>query len=111
MTEDADAGVRAAVQRYSQAFEQRDANALREIWPNMGDKYSGFRSSFENARSIRIRVAIQGVELDSNGGTAVAKALVSLDYTPKGAKSNSRTDTAVFHLAKSNGAWIITDVQ
>jgi len=111
VTEDADAGVRAAVQRYSQAFEQRDANALREIWPNMGDKYSGFRSSFENARSIRMRVNIQGVDLDPNGATAVAKAQVSLDYTPKGAKSNSHTDTAVFHLAKSNGAWIITDVQ
>jgi serine/threonine protein kinase/uncharacterized protein YbaR (Trm112 family) len=110
-TVDAETGIRAAIQRYSQAFEQRDANALRRIWPNMGDKYSGFRSSFENASSIRLRVDIQSVDLEPDGATAVAKALVSLDYTPKGAKSNSRTDTAIFRLAKSNGAWIITDVR
>jgi hypothetical protein len=110
-TVDATAGIRAAIQRYSQAFEQKDANSLRKIWPNMGDKYSGFKSSFENASSIRMRVNIESVDLDPDGATAVAKALVSLDYTPKGAKSNSRTDTAIFRLARSNGAWIIMDVR
>jgi eukaryotic-like serine/threonine-protein kinase len=112
VTVDEASAVRTAIQRYSQAFEQRDANALRKIWPNMGDnRYSGYRASFESASSIRMRINIEGVDLGPDGATAVVKAQVSLEYTPKGAKRNSRTDAEVFRLAKSNGAWIITDVQ
>ncbi|HEY2351597.1 MAG TPA: protein kinase [Candidatus Acidoferrum sp.] len=108
---DATAAVQAVIQRYAQAFEHRDANALRQIWPGMGDKYAGYKSAFEGARSIRMRVNVQGIDLGADGATAVARASVSQDYTPKGEKTKSVTSPAVFHLAKSNGNWIISDVQ
>ena len=110
-TEDADAGIRAVIQRYSQAFEQKDADALRKIWPNMGKKYSGYRVSFDSALSIRMRVDIDSVNLSSDGATAVVTGQVSQDYTPKGSKTRSSRDVVTFHLARTNDAWIIADVR
>jgi eukaryotic-like serine/threonine-protein kinase len=108
---DANVAVQAVIQRYAQAFERKDANALRQTWPNMGDKYARYKSSFEQANSIRMHVNIQSIDVSADGGTAVAKAAVSQDYTPKGAKTRSVTSATVFRLAKSNGTWIISDVQ
>jgi eukaryotic-like serine/threonine-protein kinase len=108
---DNDAAVRAVVQRYAQAFERRDANALRQIWPNMGERYARYKSSFELASSIRMNVAIDSVQISTDGATAIITGQVFQEYTPKGAKMNSRNDRAVFHLAKSNGVWVITDIQ
>jgi serine/threonine protein kinase len=108
---DNDAAVRAVVQRYAQAFEKRDATALRQIWPNMGERYARYKSSFELASSIRMNVAIDSVQISTDGATATITGQVSQEYTPKGAKANSRSDRAVFHLAKSNGVWVITDIK
>jgi hypothetical protein len=108
---DNDAAVRAVIQRYAQAFERRDANALRQIWPSMGDRYGRYKASFDMASSIRMNVAVDSVQISSDGASAVVAGQVSQDYTPKGAKANSRSDRAVFHLAKSNGVWVITSVQ
>ena len=110
-TADLNAAVQAAIQRYAQAFEHKDANALRQVWPNMGDKYSGYKSSFEMASSIRMRVTVQSIDLSADGATALAKAFVSQDFTPKGAKTKNAKSTAIFHLSKLNGGWIISDVQ
>jgi len=103
--------VQAAIQRYAQAFERRDANALRAVWPSMGDKYTGYKSAFELANSIRMRVSIQSIDVANDGASALARAEVSQDYTPKGAKTKSVTSPAIFHLIKSNGGWLISDVQ
>ncbi len=108
---DNDAAVRAVVQRYAQAFERRDANALRQIWPNMGGRYARYKSSFELASSIRMNVAIDSVQISTDEATATITGQVFQEYTPKGAKMNSRNDRAVFHLAKSNGVWVITDIK
>ena len=103
--------IQAAIQRYAQAFEHRDANALRSVWPSMGDKYSGYKSAFELANSIRMRVNIQNIDVANDGATALARADVSQDYTPKGAKTKSVTSPTTFHLIKSNSGWLISDVQ
>jgi ketosteroid isomerase-like protein len=58
-----------------------------------------------------MRVNIQSIEVANDGATALAKAQVSQDYTPKGAKTKSVTSPAIFHLTKSNGDWLISDVQ
>jgi eukaryotic-like serine/threonine-protein kinase len=103
--------IQAVIQRYAQAFEHKDANALRQIWPSLGDKYSGYKTAFDGANSIRMRVNVETMNVSADGLTAVAKALVSQDYTPKGAKTKSVSSGAIFHLTKSNGVWILSDVQ
>jgi len=108
---DAEAAIRVAIQRYAQALNQRDADALREIWPTLGSRYARYRSTFEVASSIRMRVDIDKIDLASDGATAVVVGQVTQDYTPKGSKTRSSRDAAVFHLSRVNGSWIITDVQ
>ena len=113
VTVDNDAAVRAVIQKYVQAFDQKDADALRQIWPNMGPLYARYKRSFEGASSIREQLNIESVDLSPDGTKAVVKGQLSQLYTPKGAKTKGVVNSAAtFHLAKSNyGNWVITDVQ
>jgi hypothetical protein len=111
VTVDNDAEVRAVIQRYVQAFDQRNADALRQIWPSMGSKYERYKQIFDLASSIQEHVDIESVNLSADGTKAVVKGQVYQDYAPKGDKIKRARNEVVFHLAKSNGAWLITDVQ
>jgi eukaryotic-like serine/threonine-protein kinase len=109
-TADHDA-VLALVNRYSQAYEQRNADALRQIWPNMGKRYAGFKDSFDRAASIKMQVQTESVTIAPDGNTATVIAQVTQEYTPQGAKPKSVKGRTIFQLAKSNGSWVILDVQ
>jgi hypothetical protein len=111
-TVDNDAAVRTVIQRYVQAFDQRDADALRQVWPNIGPLYARYKRAFEGASSIREQLDIESVNFNADGTQAVVKGQMSQDYTPKGDKTKRVKNATVFHLAKSNaGTWVITDVQ
>jgi eukaryotic-like serine/threonine-protein kinase len=111
-TVDNDAPVRAVIQKYVQAFDQKDADALRQIWPNMGPLYAKYKRSFEVASSIREQLDIESIDLNTDGTKAVVKGQITQDFTPKGDKTKRVKNATVFHLAKSNsGTWVITDVQ
>jgi serine/threonine protein kinase len=107
---DSDA-VMALITRYAQAFEQRDPNALRQIWPTMGKRYAGYKNSFESASSIRMQVQTEGVKMSADGASAIVTAQVTQEYTPQGQKPRSAKGRSIFQLAKQNGTWAITDVQ
>ncbi len=103
--------VRAAIQLYSHAFDQRDADVLLQIWPNAGPRYEGFKMWFDKASSVRMHVEIESVQFSSDGTTATVKAQVSRDYTPMDSKTTRFTEAQTFQLSKVSGAWLITDVQ
>jgi hypothetical protein len=103
--------VLALVKRYSQAFEQRNPDALRQIWPNMGKRYAGYKNSFDSASSIRMQVQIESVQIAADGNTATVMAQVTQEYTPQGQKSRSAKGRTIFQFAKTNGSWVILDVQ
>ncbi len=107
---DSDA-VLALVKRYSQAFEQRNPNALQQIWPTMGKLYAGYKNAFEKASSIRMQVQTESVKIAADGNTATVTAQVTQEYTPQGEKPKSVKGRTIFQLAKSNGSWVITNVQ
>ena len=109
-TADRDA-VLALVKRYSQAFEQRDPDALRQIWPNMGKRYTGLKNSFENASSIKMQVQTESVSFAPDGNSATVIAQVAQEFTPQGKKPQNIKFRAVFQFARSNGSWVILDVQ
>jgi hypothetical protein len=110
--ENNDAEVRIAIQRYAQAFNQRNADALRTVWPDIGSKYAQYKKTFDSASSIQEQVEINSIDISPDGSTATVKGQVSQFYTPKGEKTKLPLHTtAVFHLAKKNGAWFIADVQ
>jgi hypothetical protein len=103
--------VLALVKRYSQAFEQRNADGLRQIWPNIGTRYSRLKNSFESASSIKMQVQTESVSIAQDGNTATVIAQVTQEYTPQGQKQRSVKGRTVFQFAKSNGSWVIFDVQ
>ena len=109
-TADHDA-VLALVARYSQAFEQRNADGLRQIWPNMGKRYTGLKTSFESASSIKMQVQSESVSVAPDGNTATVIAEFAQEFTPQGKKPQNIKIRAVFQFAKSNGSWVILDVQ
>jgi serine/threonine protein kinase len=110
-TTDNDA-VLSLVKRYSQAFEQRNADSLRQIWPNIGKRYAGLKNSFENASSIKMQVQTESVSIAGDGNTATVIAQIAQEFTPQGGKKPQNIKfRAVFQFAKANGSWVILDVQ
>jgi len=103
--------VRSVIQRYIDAFEHRDADALQQVWPKMGDRYSKFKTSFATASSIRMKLESEQIDIAPGGDTAVATTVIAQDYTAKGQSTRSIRDRTVFKLSKSNGTWRIDDVQ
>src|SRR5260370_2601055 len=109
---ESDAEVRAVVLRYQQAFEQRDANALRQIWPTIGGQYKKYTDAFGLARSIKLQMEILDVKIGADGASATVRAVVSQDYTPKEGKTqSSKGQKTVFYMLKTNGNWVITQLQ
>ena len=108
-----EAAIRTVIRRYEQAFDARDADALRVIWPTIGSKmYGGYKDSFAAASALQMHVQFEKVDISQDGEKATLNAVLSQDYTPKGSKKgNPRQDRAVFELTKSNGNWVISDVR
>jgi serine/threonine protein kinase len=107
---DSDA-VLALVKRYSEAFQQRNPDALQQIWPTMGKLYAGYKNSFERASSIRMQVQTESVKIGADGNTATVTAQVTQEYTPRGEKPKIAKGRTIFQFAKSNGVWVVTNVE
>ena len=103
--------VRSVIQRYIDAFEHRDADALQQVWPKLGDRYSKYKKSFASASSIRMKLETEQIDIAAGGDTAVATTVIAQDYTAKGQSTQSIRNRTVFQLSKSNGTWRIDDVQ
>jgi eukaryotic-like serine/threonine-protein kinase len=108
---DPEATVRSLIQRYAQAFNQRDADALRQVWPNMGPLYARYKTLFQEVDSISMRVDIQKIQFGPDGTTAIVNAQESQESKMKGYKTGRKQTARTFQLALSNGYWLITDVQ
>jgi hypothetical protein len=105
------AAVRAVVQRYVDAFQQRDADAVRKIWPSMSKaEYDGSKQSFSDASAIHMSLSNETIDVAPDRATATVTTEIAQDYTPKGGKlARKNVDHTVFHLVKQNGNWVIMD--
>jgi Protein kinase domain len=105
-----DTDIRALIQRYENAYSQRDADALRSIWPTIGSRYNKLKASFAGATSIREQVTIASIEISADGAKAVVKGNSSLVFTEKGQSRESKSLMS-FRLVKSGSVWTINDIQ
>jgi uncharacterized protein YbaR (Trm112 family) len=108
-----EAAVRNVVQTFFRAFEDRNPDELRQVWPTISQKrYDGYKSSFADARSITMQIVSQSVNVSPDGGTATVSTESQQQYTPKFGKSSKKSEASwKFQLAKKNGVWVLTDVQ
>jgi hypothetical protein len=105
--------VRDVINRYQKAFEQRDADAVRGIWQNMGNSsYRKLKDTFDSLAEMEYRVQIGSVSVVPGADRATVSGNVVQSSTPKsGKKTTPRQDSIVFDLAKSNGKWFITGIR
>jgi len=106
---DRDRAVRAAMQLYVSAFEQRNVEALRQVWPSIGSQYESFKLWFRDASSIRMQLQIDSIKFDADG-TATVKVRASRDYTGADSQVTRLREPESFQLSQLNGSWVITDV-
>jgi eukaryotic-like serine/threonine-protein kinase len=105
-----EADIRALIEKYADAYNQRDADALRRIWPTIGARYSKLKTVFAAASSIREEVNIESIEVTADGTKAAVKGRSSQVFTEKGQSRESKS-TMTFRLVKSGGGWAISDIQ
>jgi eukaryotic-like serine/threonine-protein kinase len=104
--------IRGIVQKFFQYFEQRNPDALRQVWPSMPQKrYDGYRSAFGNVSEITIQVISENVKISPDGTSATVMVQSEEQETPKTEKRSRKfTPSWTFQLSKANGNWQINDV-
>jgi len=107
-----EAAIRSVVQKFFQSFEQRNPDALRQVWPNIPQKrYDAYKNAFGNVSAITIQVVDETVKISPDGTSATVSVQSQEEETPKSEKRSRRFAPAwTFQLSKRNGAWLVTDV-
>jgi hypothetical protein len=107
-----ESAVRSVVQTFFQSFEQRNPDALRQVWPSIPQqRYNRYKGSFENVSAISIRILSETVKVSPDGGSAVVSVQSEEQETPNGEKKPRTFKPAwTFHLIQKDGTWSITDV-
>jgi AAA-like domain/PEGA domain len=112
LEENEERAIRAVVARYADAYEKRDADALRKIWPTMDSRrFAGFKQAFGMASAIRMQVSVDKIDLSNDDTAATVTASADQNYTPKVGRTRVSTNRIIFHLAKLNGTWSINEVR
>ncbi len=113
---DDDVALRSVIKKYELALEQRNVDAMQAVWPTLGKKrYERYKRAFESATSLhmqaQIEFQIEKVEISQDRQHATVSAQQMQTNTLPGKGPESRQDKAVFQLSRSNGVWVISDVQ
>jgi tetratricopeptide (TPR) repeat protein/ferritin len=106
-----EAAVRSTVQRFFEAFQQRNVDGLKQVWPGLPRaKYSKYQDSFQHMSAIAIQIVSENVKVSPDGTTATVLVQSHMQETPTGGKTQSFAPPWTFQLAKTNGTWLIRDV-
>ena len=105
--------VRSVVQTFFRAFEERNPDELRQVWPTIPQKtYDGYKRSFADASVITMQIVNQTVNVSPEGATATVSAESQQQYTSKAGKTAKKSEASwKFQLVKKNGVWMLTDVR
>jgi hypothetical protein len=105
--------VRSVVQTFFRAFEERNPDELRQVWPTIPQKmYDGYKRSFADASVITMQIVNQIVNVSPDGATATVSAESQQQYTSKAGKTAKKSEASwKFQLVKKNGVWVLTDVR
>jgi hypothetical protein len=96
------------LQRYKNAYEALDANAVAAVYPSVN--VGNLKSAFEqfSKMSYDVKVHVDGIRID--GQTATVTATETIRPVSKSVRADPRTATAVFTMRRSGTSWIIQSV-
>jgi hypothetical protein len=98
------------IQRYADAYNHRDANALWGIWPSPPSNTKHvIENSFRSASSIAMSVEHDPIE--PNGSSAVVTGQYSQEFTAKDGQQQKSKGNIRFDLSKQSGSWVVTSVR
>jgi serine/threonine protein kinase len=105
--------IRAVIQNFFQSWEQRNPDALRQVWPNIPQRtYGKYKDAWQNLSSIINQITSENVTVLPGGAKATVNVQSRLEETPKGSnKPKTYPQSWVFSLNKVNGNWLISDAQ
>ncbi len=105
--------IQAVLNQYQQAFNERNADMVRAVWPNISKKiYSGYSDLFKAAGAIQMHVTPVSTQFNENTQGATVVASVEQEVTAKGQKkATNRVDRFTFELVRQNGGWVISQVR
>jgi serine/threonine protein kinase len=105
------AGVRAVLQEYERAIEQRDIGAIRRVYPELSSSEAAiWERFFRDAR--RIKVAFQVRSLEVNGSSAQARLAGTYDYEDNEGRPQPTLRVSVNSSLRHDGsAWHIVSIR
>ena len=100
-----------AVARYRQAFEARDLNALKAVWPGLGrNEQNSFQNFFRIARTIKLQMTLVGEpEVTPGGALAQYRRTISASDERRALPTQDQTVKITFH--KSGGQMLIDTIE
>jgi serine/threonine protein kinase len=100
-----------AVARYRQAFEARDLNALKAVWPGLGrNEQNSFQNFFRIARSVKLQMTPVGEpEVTPGGAIAHYRRTISASDERRALPTQDQTVKITFH--KSGGQMLIDTIE
>ena len=104
--EAAQRAIRSSLEIYRSAFERRNADALRGIHP--GVDYQHYKGLFANVQSYEVKLQVQELNVEADGGSAVCLVTYSPKPKPAGRMAPVRQR---FVMRRSGEVWIIARIE
>ncbi len=104
-------GILAALQRYADAYQHKNAEELAAIWPSLDkDSKKKLSESFKSAQSIQPNVR-PDADPSISGDSATVTCARNIAFTFAGGESRNVNDRVLISLRKKSGAWFIDSVR
>ena len=99
-----------ALNRYRTAFENKDPEALKSIWPGLGrSELTAFQNFFKIARSIKLQLRPLG-EADISATGATVRARRTMAATDERGAMPTQNQTVNIHLHRAGNGMVIESI-
>lgn len=99
-----------ALNRYRTAFENKDPEALKSIWPSLGrSELTAFQNFFKIARSIKLQLRPLG-EAEINATGATIRARRNMAATDERGALPTQDQTVNIHLRRAGNGMVIESI-
>jgi hypothetical protein len=99
-----------ALRRYRAAFESKDSEALKNVWPTLGrGELSAFQNFFKIARTIKLQVQPLG-EADITATGATLRARRTMAATDERGALPQQDQTVRINLRREGSAMVIDSI-
>jgi len=98
--------IRETLQKYEEAYDRRDINAILALWPNIpAATQTKTRQAFQDRKSITSTLMIGKIELQGDAATVTCKH--SVEWVSNDGGRGRAQDQISYKMLKQGGRWVI----